>query len=58
MKHLKKIYGFNYKISKISRLESHTKKEIIDNIHSGSVDIIIGSHALLSNKIKFKNLDL
>ena len=46
------------KFPKISRLESHTKKEIIDNIHSGSVDIIIGSHALLSNKIKFKKLGL
>ena len=55
----KRFYGFNYKISKISRLESHTKKkEIIDNIYSGSVDIIIGSHALLSYKIKFKKLGL
>ena len=55
----KRFYGFNYKISKISRLESHTKKkEIIDSIYSGSVDIIIGSHALLSNKIKFKKLGL
>ena len=46
--------NFNYTISKISRLEGFKeKKKIKDGIASGLIDIIIGSHALLSegNKI-------
>ena len=34
------------------------KKKIKDQLSSGMVDIIIGSHALLSDKIKFKKLGL
>ena len=34
------------------------KKEINENIKSGSVDVIIGSHSLLSDEIKFKKLGL
>lgn len=34
------------------------KKETIDNINKGKVDIVIGTHALVSKKIKFKRLGL
>ena len=55
----KRFNNFNYAISKISRLESYAKKkEINENIKSGSVDVIIGSHSLLSDEIKFKKLGL
>ena len=44
---------------KISRLESYeNKKRIKENISSGLIEIVIGSHALLSDEIKFKNLGL
>ena len=48
--------NFNYTISKISRLEGFKEKKIKENIKSGLIDIIIGSHALLSDEIKFKKL--
>ena len=45
--------------SKISRLETYgKKKEIKENIKSGFIDIIIGSHSLLSDEITFKKLGL
>ena len=50
--------NFNYTISKISRLEGFKEKKIKEGIASGLVDIIIGSHALLSEEIKFKKLGL
>lgn len=51
--------NFSYRIEKISRLESTTKKkEIIENLKIGSIDILIGTHAILSNKIDFKKLGL
>ncbi|GAB6189426.1 transcription-repair coupling factor [Marinitoga arctica] len=34
------------------------RKVIIDKINSGKIDVIIGTHALLNNKIKFKKLGL
>ena len=52
----KRFNNFNYSISKISRLKVMPKKEINENIKSGSVDVIIGSHSLLSDEIKFKKL--
>jgi len=55
----KRFRNFNYNISKISRLESYeNKKRIKENISSGLIDLVIGSHALLSDEIKFKNLGL
>lgn len=47
------------KIAQLSRLVSVTKsKEIKEKIASGEIDIVIGTHALLSKNIKFKNLGL
>ena len=34
------------------------RNEILENIQNGKTDIIIGTHALLSDEIKFKNLGL
>ncbi len=43
----------------LSRFKTpHQQKEIIKGLSDGSVDIIIGTHRLLSADIKFKNLGL
>lgn len=34
------------------------KKEILENLASGKIDIIIGTHAILNEKVKFENLGL
>jgi len=34
------------------------RKEIHQNLENGTLDILIGTHALLEDKVKFKNLDL
>lgn len=55
----RRFQNFNYKIEKISRLESILKKkEIAENLEIGSIDILIGSHAIFSKKISFKKLGL
>ena len=51
--------GEHINIVQLSRLVSHKKqKKIILEIKMGSANIIIGTHALLSNKVQFKNLAL
>ena len=46
-------------ISLISRLqEKKEQKEIVKDINEGKIDIIIGTHRLLSRDIEFKNLGL
>jgi transcription-repair coupling factor (superfamily II helicase) len=52
-----KKYPFN--ISLISRLQTGKEKEAITNgVNEGKIDILIGTHAILSQGIKFKNLGL
>ncbi len=50
---------FGVKIDYINRFRSTKEKnEIIKNIESGSIDLIIGTHGLLNSKINFKDLGL
>ncbi|MGL4971012.1 MAG: transcription-repair coupling factor [Cetobacterium sp.] len=43
----------------LSRLSGEKEqKEVIKKLHSGSVDIVIGTHRVLSGDLKFKNLGL
>ncbi|AFZ83793.1 superfamily II helicase transcription-repair coupling factor Mfd [Candidatus Kinetoplastibacterium blastocrithidii TCC012E] len=47
------------RIAELSRFK--TKKEILQNIHdinNGNIDIVIGTHKVLSKDVKFKNLGL
>lgn len=52
-----KEYPFN--ISLISRLQSGKEREGIEkDLENGKIDILIGTHAILSSSVKFKNLGL
>ena len=57
MKLSKRDFLIAYYIFELSRLTKN-KKEVIENINNGNADIVIGTHALLSDKIEFKNLGL
>lgn len=51
--------GTGLKIAQISRLVKPAQVKIIkDDIEAGRVNIIIGTHALFANNIKFKNLKM
>ncbi len=50
---------FKLKIEYVNRFKSaKEKKEIFENTKAGKVDILIGTHALLSADLKFKDLGL
>ena len=47
------------KIAELSRnITQKDQKKILQDLADGKIDIIIGTHGLLSNKTMFKNLDL
>ena len=51
--------GFDININQLSRLISSTQAKIIKkDIESGKINIVVGTHALLSKDLKFKNLKL
>ena len=59
MSFIERFSGFDIRISQLSRLISSTQaKAIKKDIEAGKINIIIGTHALLSKDIKFKNLKL
>ena len=49
------IFGIN--IAEFSRLVSlKDKKEIFEKCNTGKIDVLVGTHALLNDKLKFKKL--
>ena len=55
----KRFNGFPIRIQALSRLIGSKKsKQIYDELEAGITDIVIGTHAVLSKKAKFKNLGL
>jgi len=51
--------GFQTNVALINRFtHAHERKEIIDDLKSGKVEIIIGTHSLLGTGISFKDLGL
>ncbi len=55
----KRFKGFPLKIGRLSRLvSSKEKKETLQGLAEGTIDIVVGTHALLSKSIQFKNLGL
>jgi transcription-repair coupling factor (superfamily II helicase) len=50
---------FPVKVAVLSRFATKAKqKEIVEELENGNVDIVIGTHRLLSKDIKFKDLGL
>ncbi|PIE23579.1 MAG: transcription-repair coupling factor [Planctomycetota bacterium] len=51
--------SFPIRVEVLSRLQTNkTKAEIIEGLGKGSIDILIGTHALLSKKVRFQDLGL
>jgi transcription-repair coupling factor (superfamily II helicase) len=51
--------GFPLKVAGLSRFNSvKESKEILANLAAGSVDVVIGTHRILSNDVQFKDLGL
>jgi transcription-repair coupling factor (superfamily II helicase) len=51
--------GFPIKVAGLSRFNSaKDAKEIVTELSKGSVDVIVGTHRLLSNDVQFKDLGL
>ena len=47
------------KIAKISRdVSLKKKKDILEDLEKGNIDILIGTHAILQNSVRFSNLGL
>jgi len=47
------------RIAMLSRLQSKKKqREIINDLKNGRIDVLVGTHRILSNDIEFKNLGL
>lgn len=56
---LMRLKAFPFKIAMLSRFnKGQAQKEIIQGLAEGRVDIVIGTHRLLSGDIKFKDLGL
>ena len=55
----KRFYNTSINIEKLSRLQNKKNRDdIINRIFSGKLDILIGTHAVLSNELSFKNIGL
>ena len=52
-------FFFPLKVRMLSRLQTATEaRKVKEGLKDGSVDIVIGTHALLANNIEFSNLGL
>lgn len=51
--------SFSYRVAYLSRFNTPKENQkIIDDINLGKIDIVIGTHRLLSSDVKFKNLQM
>jgi transcription-repair coupling factor (superfamily II helicase) len=51
--------NYPYNIQSLSRFSSDREKELVlKGLENGTVDIVVGTHTLLGNDVKFKNLGL
>jgi transcription-repair coupling factor (superfamily II helicase) len=54
-----RLHLFPVEIAMLSRLtDSKRKKEILAGLRNGTIDIVVGTHRLLSKDVKFKDLGL
>lgn len=55
----KRFAGFPFEIASLSRFNNkYENQDIIESTKKGKIDIVIGTHRLLSNDVEFKNLGL
>lgn len=51
--------GFPVRVAALSRFQSNAEaQEVIDGVAAGKVDVVVGTHRLLSQEIAFKDLGL
>lgn len=50
--------GTGIKIASMSRLSTRTNTEIVEGLETGKIDIVVGTHRILSNDMKFNKLGL
>lgn len=51
--------GFPVKVASLSRFQSEKEsREVIEGLKDGSVDVVIGTHRLLTGNVRFKDLGL
>ena len=51
--------GFPVRVAALSRFQTGKEaKEVIEGVRTGSVDVVIGTHRLLSQEVQFKDLGL
>ena len=51
--------GFPVRVASLSRFQTAKEsKEVIDGLREGSIDLVIGTHRLLSKEIRFRDLGL
>ena len=56
---LQRFDGFPVEIEMLSRFRTPTQqKKIIDRVNGGTVDILVGTHRLISKDVKFRDLGL
>jgi transcription-repair coupling factor (superfamily II helicase) len=54
-----RLQGFPVRVESINRFKSHAEqKRLVSDLSGGSIDVIIGTHRLLSKDISFKQLGL
>ncbi len=55
----KRLENLPIKVAMLSRLQNkREQKEIIENLKEGKIDILVGTHRILSKDVEFKNLGL
>lgn len=56
---IKRFEGFAVNVAVLSRFRTHKEqKKVIEGLKQGKIDIVIGTHRLISNDVKFKDLGL
>lgn len=51
--------GFGFKVAYLSRFNTPSEnRKIVEDLNKGKIDIVIGTHRLLSSDVKFKNLQM
>jgi len=55
----KRLQDYPFNISSISRFSSEAERnDVVKGLKDGKIDIVVGTHSLLSDEISFKNLGL